>query len=97
MPEGLLCSQCQGPIDPERENYVVTNKAQAPEKEHWLYAHNKCQAEHAERHREIVRLEHEAQVLDYQIKIASLKHQLQRVSTAPTKKRRQAPPPKRKR
>lgn len=44
MPEKSICIHCRRPIDPDEEDYVVTNKDKVKYENQWLYAHVECQA-----------------------------------------------------
>jgi hypothetical protein len=42
MPEVLLCQDCRGRLDPDKDEYVVPNRATAKTKAQWVYAHATC-------------------------------------------------------
>jgi hypothetical protein len=46
MPEVYICEFCVDVIDPTADQYVVTNRATATDKDHWKYAHAKCYRQH---------------------------------------------------
>ena len=43
MPEIPLCIHCRKSIDEEKDEYVITNKAEVRYTHEWLYAHRVCQ------------------------------------------------------
>ena len=45
MPEVQICVHCRKPVDPDKDDYVITNKDKVKYDNQWLYAHAKCQKE----------------------------------------------------
>lgn len=42
MPEVFMCNYCRDVIDPERDQYVIPNKASTVNRDLWIYAHINC-------------------------------------------------------
>ena len=42
MPLVSICTKCKQPINEEKEDYYVTNKAAAQNKDQWTFAHIEC-------------------------------------------------------
>jgi hypothetical protein len=42
MPLVWVCTDCKKPINEEKEDYYVTNKQSAQNKDQWMYAHLEC-------------------------------------------------------